>query len=103
MLLSLFSHTEEFNAEFLGDVRKSSNHVVGQEVWKRYLSEGIKVTPGFTMFLVSDLIEAEESRIVALNLTPVDEAAREMFGNLIEHLSPPITNTEESKDYNESH
>jgi hypothetical protein len=89
MLLTVFSHSEEFLVELLGDIRKSSNDNSEQESWTRYLSGGIKVTPGFTMFLVSDMIEIEKRRIVALNLTPADDAARKLFTELIEYLSPP--------------
>ena len=102
--MTLFSHTAEFPAEFLGDIRKPSNRHIDQNVGPRSISGRITVTPGFTMLLVRDMIEFEESRIVALDLTPADDNAKELFTNLIELLSPStegdIENSEAGKDKN---
>jgi hypothetical protein len=106
MLMTLFSHTAEFRAEFLGDIGRPSDHHnhIDQDVGPRSISGRITVTPGFTMLLVRDMIEFEESRIVALDLTPADDNAKELFMNLIELLNPPtdgdIENSEDDKDEN---
>ncbi|KFZ09800.1 hypothetical protein V502_08481 [Pseudogymnoascus sp. VKM F-4520 (FW-2644)] len=107
MLVTLFSHTATFRAEFLVNQQKSMGSHVDQDIEIRLLSDKITVTPGFTMLLVRDMVEFEDSRIVVVNLTPVDNNAKELFMRLIGLLGPPIDsdieNYENDEDENFAH
>lgn len=102
MLVTLFSHTATFRAEFLVSQHKFMDCHLDQDIEKRLLSDKITVTPGFTMLLVQDMVEFEDSRIVVVNLTPVDNNAKELFMRLIGLLGPPIDSDTENYESDEN-
>jgi hypothetical protein len=55
------------------------------------ISGDITVTPGFTMLLIRGMVESKEADIVALELVPANDNAREMLVNLEELLSLPTS------------
>ncbi|KFY69665.1 hypothetical protein V496_00071 [Pseudogymnoascus sp. VKM F-4515 (FW-2607)] len=73
MRISWFSQSAEVQANFRGDLRKLKERHIDRDVKQMSISGDITVTPGFTMLLVQGLTEANESGIVALELTPAND------------------------------
>lgn len=88
--MTLFSQTAEVQANFLGDLQKLKDLHIDRDVAHISMSGDITVTPGFTMLLVRGLIESNASGIVALELTPANDEARDLLVKLVELLSPSI-------------
>jgi hypothetical protein len=100
MQMTLFSQTAQAQANFLGDIQKLKERHVDRDVGHISISGDITVTLGFTMLLVRDMIELDESSVVALELIPANDNAKELFANLVELLSPP---TKSDMDEDEDH
>jgi hypothetical protein len=97
--MTLFSQTAEIQANFSGDLKKLKDLHVDRDVAHISMSGDITVTPGFTMLLVQGLVELNESGIVALELTPANDDARDLLVKLVELLSPPVNaDIDEEKD-----
>jgi hypothetical protein len=94
MQMTLFSQTAEVQAKFLGHIQELKERHGDREI---SIPRHITVTPGFTMLLVRNMIELAQSSVVALELTPANDNAKELFANLAELLSPP-TNSDMDKD-----
>jgi hypothetical protein len=97
MRMTLFSQTAEVQAKFSGDLQKLKELHIDRDVGQISISGDITVTPGFTMLLIRGLIESNESDIVALELIPANDNAKELLVNLVELLSPP-TNIDIDKE-----
>lgn len=97
MRISWFSQSAEVQANFRGDLRKLKERHIDRDVKQMSISGDITVTPGFTMLLVQGLTEANESGIVALELTPANDEDEALLVSLVELLSPP-TNTDVDED-----
>jgi hypothetical protein len=97
--MTLFSQTVEVEAKFLGDMHNLKERQIHRDAGQISMSGDIIVTPGFTMCLVRNMFELGENRVVALELTPADDNAEELFANLVELLSPPTNIDIDNDEY----
>ena len=87
--ITLFSHTAEVQANFLGGLQKLKDLRIDRDVEQISSFGNMTVTPGFTIFLVQGQAESNTSGIVALELAPANDNANGRLVNLIELLCPP--------------